>query len=55
MAVVIKEDIELLGELFEAGKFVPIIDKTYPLSKTAEALKYLKEGHARGKVVVVMP
>ena len=49
-----KEDLAILEELFEAGKVVPIIDRRYPLSETAEALEYLEEGHARGKIVITM-
>ena len=49
-----KEDLAILEELFEAGKVVPIIDRRYPLSETAEALQYLEEGHARGKIVITM-
>jgi NADPH:quinone reductase-like Zn-dependent oxidoreductase len=41
-----------LGELVEAGKVTPVIDRTYRLSETPEALSYLGEGHARGKVVI---
>jgi len=41
-------------ELFEAGTVVPVIDKTYPLSEAAEALRYLGEGQALGKVVVAV-
>ena len=41
-----------LKDLLEAGKVVPIIDRRYPLSDVAEALRYLEEGHARGKVVI---
>ena len=47
-----KEDLLVLKELLEAGKVVPVIDKCYPLSKTAEAIRYLIEEHARGKVVI---
>ena len=47
-----KEDLAFMGELFEAGKVVPVIDRSYPLSEVAEALRYLQEGHARGKVVI---
>jgi NADPH:quinone reductase-like Zn-dependent oxidoreductase len=49
-----QEDLAILEELFEAGKVVPIIDRRYPLSETAEALEYLEEGHARGKIVITM-
>ena len=43
-----------LQGLLEAGKIVPVIDKTYPLSQTAEALRYLGTKHARGKVVITI-
>jgi NADPH:quinone reductase-like Zn-dependent oxidoreductase len=49
-----KEDLAILEELFEAGKVVPVIDRHYPLNETAEALQYLEEGHARGKIVITM-
>jgi NADPH:quinone reductase-like Zn-dependent oxidoreductase len=49
-----QKDLAILEELFEAGKVVPIIDRRYPLSETAEALQYLEEGHARGKIVITM-
>lgn len=41
-----------MKELFETGKVVPVIDRIYPLSKVAEALRYLGEGHVKGKVVI---
>ncbi len=47
-----KEDLSSLTELFEAGKVVPVIDRRYPLSEVPEALRYLGEEHARGKVVI---
>jgi NADPH:quinone reductase-like Zn-dependent oxidoreductase len=47
-----KEDLILLKNLIEAGKVRPVIDRSYPLSETAEAIRYLEEGHARGKVVI---
>ena len=47
-----KEDLLYLKELLEAGKIVPVIDRRYTLSETAEALRYLGQGHARGKVVI---
>ena len=46
--------LDLLVDLIEAGKVVPIIDRRYPLSEVAEALQYLGEGHVRGKVVVTL-
>ncbi len=49
-----KEDVALLKELIEAGKISPVIDRTYPLSDVPEALRYLQEGHARGKVVITV-
>jgi NADPH:quinone reductase-like Zn-dependent oxidoreductase len=51
-AQVNKKDLSLLGELLETGKIKPVIDKKYTLSEAAEALRYLEEGHARGKVVI---
>jgi NADPH:quinone reductase-like Zn-dependent oxidoreductase len=54
VANVNQKDLLFIRELLEAGKVKSIIDKRYPLSETAEALRYLEEGHARGKVVVVM-
>lgn len=46
------EDLKLIIKLVEDGKVNPVIDKCYPLQKTAEAVGYLSEGHARGKVVI---
>ena len=49
-----QKDLVILKELIEAGKVVPVIDKRYPLTEAAEALRYLGAGHARGKVVITM-
>jgi NADPH:quinone reductase-like Zn-dependent oxidoreductase len=49
-----KKDLVLLGKLLEAGTIVPVIDRRYPFSDLAEAIRYLEEGHARGKVVITM-
>jgi NADPH:quinone reductase-like Zn-dependent oxidoreductase len=49
-----KEDMGFLEELFEAGAVAPVIDKQCPLSRVPEALRYLEEGLAQGKVVIVM-
>ena len=43
-----------LAELYESEKIKPIIDKTYPFEESIQAIKYLSEGHAKGKVVVKM-
>jgi len=47
-----KEDLQFLKQLIEAGKLTPVIDRTYSLSEVPEAIRYLEEGHARGKVVI---
>ena len=49
------EDLLLLKDLIESGKVRPVIDRTYPLRETAAAMRYLEEGHARGKVVITVP
>src|SRR5215208_2724530 len=46
------EHMLVLKELIESGKVTPVIDRTYPLSEVPEAIRYLEEGHARGKVVI---
>jgi NADPH:quinone reductase-like Zn-dependent oxidoreductase len=45
-------DLALLADLMQSGKVKPVIDRTYKLSDVPEAIKYLEQGHARGKVVV---
>jgi NADPH:quinone reductase-like Zn-dependent oxidoreductase len=49
-----QEDLAILEELFAAGKVAPVIDRRYPLSEVPEALRYLEEGHAKGKVVITV-
>ncbi len=49
-----QKDLVFMKELLEAGKVVPVIERRYPLGETAEALRYLEEGHARGKVVITV-
>jgi NADPH:quinone reductase-like Zn-dependent oxidoreductase len=47
-------DLAFLSELLGAGKLIPVIDRTYPLRETAEAFRYLEEGHPGGKVVITV-
>jgi NADPH:quinone reductase-like Zn-dependent oxidoreductase len=49
-----QKDLVFLKELLETGKVVPVIDRRYPLSDVAEAIRYLAEGHAQGKVVITV-
>jgi NADPH:quinone reductase-like Zn-dependent oxidoreductase len=48
------EDFEVLRELIVAGKVTPVIDRTYPLIEAPDAIRYVVEGHARGKVVITV-
>jgi len=48
------KDLAFMKELLEAGKVIPVIDRHYPLSEVAEALRYFGEGRAKGKVVITM-
>jgi NADPH:quinone reductase-like Zn-dependent oxidoreductase len=48
------EDLIVLKELIEAGKVTPAIDRTYPLTEAPQAIRYLEQGHARGKVVITV-
>lgn len=49
-----QKDLVILAGLLEAGKLVPVIDRRYPLSRAADALRYLEEGHAKGKAVIIV-
>ena len=48
------EGLAFMIELFEAGKVVPVIDRSYPLSEVAEAFRYHGEGHVQGKIVITV-
>jgi len=54
IAKVNQEDLVFLGELLKAGKIVPVIDRSYPLSKITEAFRYVEDTHAKGKVVITV-
>jgi len=49
-----KKDMMVLADLMQSGKMTPVIERTYKLSDVPEALRYLEQGHARGKVVVTV-
>jgi NADPH:quinone reductase-like Zn-dependent oxidoreductase len=49
-----KQDLIMLGDLIQAGKLRPVIERTYKLNDAPEALRYLNEGHARGKIVIAV-
>jgi NADPH:quinone reductase-like Zn-dependent oxidoreductase len=48
------DDLTLLAEMMQSGKIKPVIDRTYKLAEVPEALRYVEEGHARGKVVITV-
>ena len=52
IAKITKEDLHVLRELVETGKVKPVIDRRYALNEVGDALRYLGQGHARGKVVL---
>jgi NADPH:quinone reductase-like Zn-dependent oxidoreductase len=54
MANIKKDDLLLLKDMVDTGKVTPVIDRSYPLAETPEAIRYVEAGHARGKVVVVV-
>ena len=54
LAKIRSEDLTIMRELMATGKITPVIDKRYRLSEVPEAIRYLEEGHARGKVVITL-
>ena len=52
MTKINNEDLHVMKELLDTGKVKAVIDRMYPLDKTAEAIRYLEEGHAQGKVII---
>jgi NADPH:quinone reductase-like Zn-dependent oxidoreductase len=49
-----KNDLLAIKELLESGKVKPAIDRCYPLNQAADAIRYLEQGHAQGKVVITV-
>ncbi|MGB9029492.1 MAG: NAD(P)-dependent alcohol dehydrogenase [Acidobacteriaceae bacterium] len=49
-----QSDLAIISELMQSGKVTPVIDRTYPLANVPDAIRYLEEGHARGKVVITV-
>jgi NADPH:quinone reductase-like Zn-dependent oxidoreductase len=49
-----RADLKFLNDLMAEGKVTPFVEKTYPLTETAEALRYFEQGHARGKLVITI-
>ena len=47
-------DLQFMAGLIEAGTVVPVIDRSYPIEKAADAIRYLEEGHAKGKIIVTV-
>ena len=54
IAKLTKDDLNVLRDFMQAGKLSPVIDRTYKISETQAAVRYLEEGHARGKVVITL-
>jgi NADPH:quinone reductase-like Zn-dependent oxidoreductase len=54
MANINKDDLAVMKELLESGKVVSVIDRCYPFSEVPQAIRYLEEGHAKGKVVITV-
>jgi NADPH:quinone reductase-like Zn-dependent oxidoreductase len=50
----VKADLVVLAELIAAGKVKPVVDRTYPFGDIADAMRYLHEGHAQGKIVITL-
>ena len=48
------KDLSILGELMQAGKITPVIDRSFPLSEVPAAMRYSEQGHARGKIIIAL-
>ena len=49
-----QKDLTILGDMMQSGKIKPVIDRTYKLDEVPDAIRYLEEGHARGKVIIAV-
>jgi len=49
------EQLKTLAALYDAGALRPVLDRTFPFDETLEALAFMEQGRAKGKIVVVMP
>jgi NADPH:quinone reductase-like Zn-dependent oxidoreductase len=49
-----QDDLQTLADLMESGQLTPVIDREYTLVQTADAIRYLEEGHAKGKVTIAV-
>jgi NADPH:quinone reductase-like Zn-dependent oxidoreductase len=49
-----QKDMATLADLMQSGKVKPVIDRTYKLAELPEAIRYLEEGHTRGKVIITI-
>lgn len=54
MADANQNDLTILGDMMQSGKLKPVIDRTYKLDQVPDAIRYLEEGHARGKVIIAV-
>lgn len=54
IARVVQKDLVYLAELLDAGKIAPVIDRQFPLAQLPQAIRYVEEKHAQGKVVITM-
>ena len=49
-----RDDMNVLADLFESGKVEPVVERSYPLSETADAIRHVGEGHPQGKIVIAV-
>ena len=54
MAELNKKDLTILADMMQSGNVKPVFDRTYPLSQIADAIRYLEQGDARGKVIIAV-